>query len=441
MYMQSLPLKMLWKERKKAVGLMITIATTLCVSIILLQFYHNPIINYLINIFQDTINTLGYEAIGMKEVMMFYDGMYKGSMIVMLLMIFISLIVYACNYYNKTNSRIIGLLMISGYSNLKVLGYQVVQMAVITLIGYVIGIIASIILIPISQAIAYSYIGVHENIFFYALDAFMMSIPLVLMIFIFIALMQVSYAIRAVIPNLLKRDSIISFKKRKQANPIKHIFYLSIFILGIIAIWTSELNQGMVFPAFFYMYGANGIATVVIPNLLEKQIRLKKTGALRGLIYSNFILDIQQMKSIILMFIMSIVILSIMVCTNIKDYQYTILFQLGYILTNIVLSFTIVNRFKINQTNKPHYYNNLRHLGLYDEQIIQVAKQEIRLFFLTISLLVLLYIIGLSITFIYFDKMTLPVAILLILEFMIPMTIAYKITIYSERENIKRWKR
>ena len=103
--MLQISLQMLWKERKKALNLGITITITLCVCIIFLQFFNNPIINYLVNILKDTTKFYGYEAITEYEVMRFYDGMYKGTMVIILLVIFISLIMYSCNYYNKTNSE------------------------------------------------------------------------------------------------------------------------------------------------------------------------------------------------------------------------------------------------------------------------------------------------------------------------------------------------
>ena len=103
--MLQISLQMLWKERK-TLNLGITITITLCMYYFL-QFFNNPIINYLVNILKDTTKFYGYEAITEYEVMRFYDGMYKGTMVIILLVIFISLIMYSCNYYNKTNSRIV----------------------------------------------------------------------------------------------------------------------------------------------------------------------------------------------------------------------------------------------------------------------------------------------------------------------------------------------
>ena len=153
--MLQISLQMLWKERKKALNLGITITITLCVCIIFLQFFNNPIINYLVNILKDTTKFYGYEAITEYEVMRFYDGMYKGTMVIILLVIFISLIMYSCNYYNKTNSRIVGLLKIMGCRDREILFFQMIQLIVITLISYLIAVGISFLLIPVCQALAY----------------------------------------------------------------------------------------------------------------------------------------------------------------------------------------------------------------------------------------------------------------------------------------------
>ena len=42
------------------------------------------------NILKDTTKFYGYEAITEYEVMRFYDGMYKGTMVIILLVIFMS---------------------------------------------------------------------------------------------------------------------------------------------------------------------------------------------------------------------------------------------------------------------------------------------------------------------------------------------------------------
>ena len=138
------------------------------------------------------------------------------------------------------------------------------------------------------------------------------------------------------------------------------------------------------------------------------------------------------MKSVILMFVLSSAILLTMMCTNLDDLQYTILFQLGYVLTNIVLSFTLINRFRINQINKKQYYRNLSRLGLNYEEIRYTTKKEKTLMYEMIAVLSLVYLSNLNIAFVYRDKMGVLSALFLILELIIPLFISYRVAVYQE---------
>ena len=439
--MLQISLQMLWKERKKALNLGITITITVCVCIIFLQFFNNPIINYLVNILKDTTKVYGYEAITEYEVMRFYDGMYKGTMVIILLVIFISLIMYSCNYYNKTNSRIVGLLKIMGCRDREILFFQMIQLIVITLISYLIAVGISFLLIPLCQALAYLYMGVSENIFYYALETYVDSLPLVLLLLVFMTFMQISYSIRGVIPDLLKNDEIVSFKKRRRITIVANVNYIVLFIIGTFTIYISDLNQGLIFPAGLYVIGAYNLGVMCFPNLLEKWIKLKNIDAKESLIFNNFILNLQQMKSVILMFVLSSAILLTMMCTNLDDLQYMILFQLGYVLTNIVLSFTLINRFRINQINKKQYYRNLSRLGLNYEEIRYMTKKEKTLMYEMIAVLSLVYLSNLNIAFVYRDKMGVLSALFLILELIIPLFISYRVAVYQEEMRIRKWKK
>ena len=426
--MLQISLQMLWKERKKALNLGITITITLCVCIIFLQFFNNPIINYLVNILKDTTKFYGYEAITEYEVMRFYDGMYKGTMVIILLVIFISLIMYSCNYYNKTNSRIVGLLKIMGCRDREILFFQMIQLIVITLISYLIAVGISFLLIPLCQALAYLYMGVSENIFYYALETYVDSLPLVLLLLVFMTFMQISYSIRGVIPDLLKNDEIVSFKKRRRITIVANVNYIVLFIIGTFTIYISDLNQGLIFPAGLYVIGAYNLGIMCFPNLLEKWIKLKNIDAKESLIFNNFILNLQQMKSVILMFVLSSAILLTMMCTNLDDLQYMIFF-------------TLINRFRINQINKKQYYRNLSRLGLNYEEIRYMTKKEKTLMYEMIAVLSLVYLSNLNIAFVYRDKMGVLSALFLILELIIPLFISYRVAVYQEEMRIRKWKK
>ena len=107
-------------------------------------------------------------------------------------------------------------------------------------------------------------------------------------------------------------------------------------------------------------------------------------------------------------------------------------------LTNIVLSFTLINRFRINQINKKQYYRNLSRLGLNYEEIRYTTKI---LMYEMIAVLSLVYLSNLNIAFVYRDKMGVLSALFLILELIIPLFISYRVAVYQEEMRIRKWKK
>lgn len=426
--MVSLSLKMLWKERQRATGLTITIVTTLCVTIVLLQFFNNPHINYLLS---DSFRLNTYD-----DLIVLFDAMYKGAMILILLTIFVALLMNACDYYNKSNSKICGLLRVSGYSVSEILRYQMIQIVIIVVISYLLGIVVSFLLIPVSQFFAYAYMGINANIFKYSLTAYKTSFYIMLLIMIFIMLMEVSYFICANIPKLLKCKTDKAFKIRNNARYLTTFIYTSFFIIGVVSLYISEFNQGLIVPISMYVIGTQGLCKTIIPNWLRNKLKTNKLGAIKTLVYSNYIVYLAQFESVIKLVFLSIGILTIMTCTNLNSAQYFVLFQLGYVLTNIILSFTFFNRFKINQLDKKDYYQNLKRLGLDQEQLLMISKREIVLVYNTVIILVLIYLLNLGVVLSYQIKMGYFLAILIVLEFIIPIGIAYAVTLYKESENV-----
>lgn len=427
-----LSLEMFWKEKKKALNLGSVIATVLLINIVLLQFFENPFINYKLNTFAGTQEEIDY-----LQVLEFFDGMFKGSIVLIVIIVCFSLVIYSCNYYNKIHSKIIGLLKINGYSNSDVVKYQMIQIVIITIIAYITALVASLIIIPVCQWCAYRYMSIDESIFYYSKMAYGASIMIVIFLLVYIAMMQANYSIRTIIPDLLKRNDVSSFK-------IKHVMlsgsgyvYLGCYILGICTLYYSELNQGIVIPACICAIGSYGLAKSWIPKVLKEKMNKLSIDAKKNLIISNYILNIQQLKSMFLMFMITTIVLGTMVCTNYKDSRYLVMFQVAFIITNITLSITMVNRFSINRYNKRYYYLNLNKIGLNKDEIIKISRIEVLLTYLTIFSLGNGYLVNLVIRFTSINEISITLGILVLLEFSVPLVIAYLITIYKEKAGIK----
>ncbi|WRK52416.1 hypothetical protein SD457_18825 [Coprobacillaceae bacterium CR2/5/TPMF4] len=78
----------------------------------------------------------------MSDFYQLFDGMFKGTIILIVIIVSFSLIVYACNYYNKIHSKTIGLLKIKGYSNLQLVIYMMIQLMVIVMTAYILALLS-----------------------------------------------------------------------------------------------------------------------------------------------------------------------------------------------------------------------------------------------------------------------------------------------------------
>lgn len=415
-----------YRERKKAYNLGIVIALTLSISIIFLQFFENPYIN---------------PAKDPEHLSIILDFLFKGTVLLITVIVCISLVVYACAYYNRLHSREIGLLKLAGCNTLQIVMYQLVQMMVVITIATVVAIISSLLWIPILQKIAYYYLGIHQPIFFYTMETYLQAFFLVLLLVILVVFMQTKYTIQTNIPSLLKNNTLTAYCKRKDRVTFLSYSYLVFYLIGVTSAYMGTLSQGLILPSCLCALGVHGMIQRVIPERITKKMKTKELKASKYLVYSNYSLLLQQMKSLLFLIMFILIILSTMTLVSFDNKQYQVLFHLTYVLSNCLLSFTLANRFKINRQNKKQYLKNLYRLGLDEEQIIAIAKQEIKLVYYTVFVLGGLYLGNMVAVFTFEQLVSIPMASIIILEFIVPFIITMYSTLYEEKRSIVKWKK
>ena len=117
-------LKMLYSERKKSLNFLFSITTTLCISLIFLQFQTNPHIS---------------SKISFLDIFLQNENYLLAWLAFGVMLICFALMGYSCNYYMRVHSREYGLLRLC----------QMTQITVIMIISFIITILLSFIYIPI----------------------------------------------------------------------------------------------------------------------------------------------------------------------------------------------------------------------------------------------------------------------------------------------------
>lgn len=431
--MLQVSLEMLKKDYKKIFNFVSTVAIISCISTVLLQFFNNPEINYVTQIKMDN-SYVGNQDLEFTT--NFFDGLYKGSMIFLLLIIFTTLIIYSCSYYNKTHSQIIGQLKMAGLKNYQIAMYQIIQLVLIILIGYLIGVALSIIIIPMVQYFAYLFIGINQSSLVYSLNTFIQSLAVFGLLLIIVGLVEMNYAIKTIIVDLLKKDTAIIYKRRKERFSQTDCLYVFLFIVGIASMYMGKLTQGLVFPVCIGAIGAYGIIERVIPELYEEKLENSYVESKQNLVYRNYLMNLLELKSLFLMFFLVVIILSTMIYTNYNNKHYSVLFHLSYFLSNIALSYTLANRFTNKRLLKKRYYRNLSRLGLNKIEIVKMAQKEIILVYQTLLGIGILFLVNLMIGFALSDHISWLFGMLLIGEFIIPLFISSIVTLVKEKRFI-----
>ncbi len=431
--MLQVSLEMLKKDYKKIFNFVSTVAIISCISTVLLQFFNNPEINYVTQIKMDN-SYVGNQDLEFTT--NFFDGLYKGSMIFLLLIIFTTLIIYSCSYYNKTHSQIIGQLKMAGLKNYQIAMYQIIQLVLIILIGYLMGVALSIIIIPMVQYFAYLFIGINQSSLVYSLNTFIQSLAVFGLLLIIVGLVEMNYAIKTIIVDLLKKDTAIIYKRRKERFSQTDCLYVFLFIVGIASMYMGKLTQGLVFPVCIGAIGAYGIIERVIPELYEEKLENSYVESKQNLVYRNYLMNLLELKSLFLMFFLVVIILSTMIYTNYNNKHYSVLFHLSYFLSNIALSYTLANRFTNKRLLKKRYYRNLSRLGLNKIEIVKMAQKEIILVYLTLLGIGILFLVNLMIGFALSDHISWLFGMLLIGEFIIPLFISGIVTLVKEKRFI-----
>ena len=150
--MLKFALEMLWTERKKAYGLIVSIVTTLSICLLFLHFIVNP---YLA------------KKVTYDDILDFCEPYCIMLMGLFILMVCVSLICYSCNYYMKLHAREIGMLKMAGFNQGKVVLYQLIQMIMIMVVSVIITCCLSLVTTPIFLTVVYRYCHIHQSVFYF----------------------------------------------------------------------------------------------------------------------------------------------------------------------------------------------------------------------------------------------------------------------------------
>ena len=170
-YMLSISIEMLFKEKKKIMSLMLSLIATFVVCIVFIQFFSNPYLIKMTSISHKI--AYGSNYILPLDVVNFSDNFAVMTLSIALLIICIFLISYSCYYYCLTSSVELGFLKMAGYNTFHILCYKAIQMLVITIVSLLISVILSFIFVPLVLLIINIYTKSNIPLFNFSIKSYL----------------------------------------------------------------------------------------------------------------------------------------------------------------------------------------------------------------------------------------------------------------------------
>lgn len=290
--------------------------------------------------------------------------LYNALLTFFMIFMCVVLMVYSSNYFIRLKSREIGLTVLSGLSFFKRTIYSLVQVLCIVLFSSMIGIIVFLGISPIVKMVIYEILSVDANIFVLSFDALMQGLAVILAMILVIMLFNSGFIMRTGITELLENHNIISYKKDTRAIKPPDGIYPLIYIFGLICMYTGN-NQvgGYILFSFFGAVGAYGVFRHYLPHHYNRNALKYCKTAKDLLIKEDVSLIMQQSKSFILILMVAMIGIVPFICGTTDNSLFNFEMHLAFVITNILLSLTLINRFKIDHIQRREHFHAIYQLG------------------------------------------------------------------------------
>ena len=176
------------REKKKSLSLIGVVTASLV------------LLNMTLNMFYDT--TLNPPLDMINSMSDFFITLFRLSIIFLFMVVCVYLIVYSTNYYNKVNSKILGILKIFGFSTTQIVVFFLTQVMIILAISFVLYTILSIILMPLLFKGIYWYLQ-QRYVFAHSMRTYFETIAFLFMVTLLMLFLEFRYIIQTPTTHLI----------------------------------------------------------------------------------------------------------------------------------------------------------------------------------------------------------------------------------------------
>ena len=412
-------LEMLWSERRKVYGLCTSMVMTLSICLLFLQFLMNPNLT---------------QKITSIDIFQFSETFCISLFGLFILAVCVSLICYSCNYYMKLHAREIGMVKMAGFSQGKIVLYQLIQMITIMVVSVIITFCLSLVTTPIFLTIVYRYCHIHQNVFYFNTRLFSMIGILVVCILIILIGMQINYINNNSLSSLIKDKYITTQKEDHRVFIIPDYIYILGYFLGLYAMYVGEeLDAGFAIASCIGAISAYGLFYYFIPHTLNEMVDSLNLKGEDTIVLGDLALFMQQSKLLIVFIMLAVILIPTFIFSSLHMKMLHIALHIGAILINFVLCLSVVSRFDIDALEKKEHFKNLCKMGLTNQDVKKISYKEGNGFYVVLWIFAGIYILSIACTFLIRASIDLGLVGIVLLEFIVPYGMAEFIVYLKKR--------
>ena len=412
-------LEMLWSERRKVYGLCTSMVMTLSICLLFLQFLMNPNLT---------------QKITSIDIFQFSETFCISLFGLFILAVCVSLICYSCNYYMKLHAREIGMVKMAGFSQGKIVLYQLIQMITIMVVSVIITFCLSLVTTPIFLTIVYRYCHIHQNVFYFNTRLFSMIGILVVCILIILIGMQINYINNNSLSSLIKDKYITTQKEDHRVFIIPDYIYILGYFLGLYAMYVGEeLDAGFAIASCIGAISAYGLFYYFIPHTLNEMVDSLNLKGEDTIVLGDLALFMQQSKLLIVFIMLAVILIPTFIFSSTHMKMLHIALHIGAVLINFVLCLSVVSRFDIDALEKKEHFKNLCKMGLTNQDVKKISYKEGNGFYVVLWIFAGIYILSIACTFLIRASIDLGLVGIVLLEFVVPYGMAELIVYLKKR--------
>ena len=412
-------LEMLWSERRKVYGLCTSMVMTLSICLLFLQFLINPNLT---------------QKITSIDIFQFSETFCISLFGLFILAVCVSLICYSCNYYMKLHAREIGMVKMAGFSQGKIVLYQLIQMITIMVVSVIITFCLSLVTTPIFLTIVYRYCHIHQNVFYISTRLFSMIGILVVCILIILIGMQINYINNNSLSSLIKDKYITTQKEDHRVFIIPDYIYILGYFLGLYAMYVGEeLDAGFAIASCIGAISAYGLFYYFIPHTLNEMVNSLNLKGEDTIVLGDLALFMQQSKLLIVFIMLAVILIPTFIFSSTHMKMLHIALHIGAVLINFVLCLSVVSRFDIDALEKKEHFKNLCKMGLTNKEVKKISYKEGNGFYIVLWIFAGIYILSIACTFLIRASIDLGLVGIVLLEFIVPYGMAEFIVYLKKR--------